>query len=43
MLNRNARKMLHERLDVRNLCGHPTKYRPLSSAVGGRTDRLDRP
>ena len=28
MLNRNARKMLHERLDLRNLCGHPTKYTP---------------
>lgn len=28
MYNRNARKLLHERLDLRNLCGHPTQYRP---------------
>jgi hypothetical protein len=28
MLNRNARKLLHERLDLRNRCGHPTKYKP---------------
>ena len=28
MLNRNARKVLHERLELRNLCGHPTQYRP---------------
>lgn len=28
LMNRNARKMLIERLDLRNLCGHPTKYRP---------------
>ncbi len=28
MLNRNARKLLQERLDLRNLCGHPTQYRP---------------
>lgn len=26
MINRNARKVLGERLDVRNLCGHPTQY-----------------
>jgi len=28
MFNRNARKLLHERLDLRNLCGHPTQYTP---------------
>jgi hypothetical protein len=28
MFNRNARKMLHERLELRNLRGHPTGYRP---------------
>lgn len=28
MFNRNARKMLGERLDLRNRCGHPTRYRP---------------
>lgn len=28
MFNRNARKLLHDRLDLRNLCGHPTGYRP---------------
>jgi hypothetical protein len=28
MLNRNARRVLHERLELRNLCGHPTQYRP---------------
>jgi hypothetical protein len=28
MFNRNARKLLHERLELRNLCGHPTGYRP---------------
>jgi hypothetical protein len=28
MFNRNARKLLHERLDVRNLCAHPTGYAP---------------
>lgn len=28
MFNRNARKVLQERLDLRNLCGHPTQYRP---------------
>jgi hypothetical protein len=27
MYNRNARKILHERLELRNLCGHPTGYR----------------
>jgi hypothetical protein len=28
MFNRNARKLLHEKLDLRNRCGHPTKYKP---------------
>jgi len=28
MVNRNARKLLHDRLELRNLCGHPTGYRP---------------
>jgi hypothetical protein len=28
MINRNARKLLIERLDLRNRCGHPTQYRP---------------
>lgn len=28
MLNRNARKLLVERLDLRNRCAHPTRYRP---------------
>jgi hypothetical protein len=28
MFNRNARQMLHQRLELRNLCGHPTQYRP---------------
>lgn len=28
MINRNVRKLLHERLELRNLCGHPTQYRP---------------
>lgn len=28
MCNRNARKLLHQRLDTRNLCGHPTGYTP---------------
>jgi hypothetical protein len=28
MFNRNARRLLQERLDLRNLCGHPTQYRP---------------
>ncbi len=28
MFNRNARQLLHERLRLRNLCGHPTQYRP---------------
>lgn len=26
MFNRNARDLLHERLKLRNLCGHPTGY-----------------
>lgn len=26
MFNRNARKVLHQRLETRNLCGHPTQY-----------------
>ncbi len=28
MFNRNTRQLLHERLRVRNLCGHPTQYIP---------------
>jgi hypothetical protein len=28
MYNRNARQVLHERLRLRNLCGHPSGYRP---------------
>jgi hypothetical protein len=28
VFNRDARKLLHERLDLRNLCGHPTRYTP---------------
>ena len=28
MFNRNARLLLHERLKLRNLCGHPTGYTP---------------
>ncbi len=28
MFNRNARQLLHERLKLRNLCGHPTQYMP---------------
>jgi hypothetical protein len=28
MFNKNARKMLWTRLDLRNDCGHPTKYQP---------------
>jgi hypothetical protein len=28
MYNRNARKLLAERLQTRNLCGHPTGYKP---------------
>jgi len=28
VFNRNARKLLLERLDLRNLCGHPTGYQP---------------
>lgn len=28
MFNRNARRLLHERLGLRNLCGHPTQYTP---------------
>jgi hypothetical protein len=28
LFNRNARKMLGERLTLRNLCGHPTRYQP---------------
>ena len=27
LFNRNVRKLLHERLELRNLCGHPTGYR----------------
>jgi len=28
LMNRNARQMLTERLNLRNRCGHPTKYKP---------------
>lgn len=28
LINRNARALLDERLTLRNLCGHPTRYRP---------------
>lgn len=28
LMNRNARQMLIERLNLRNRCGHPTRYRP---------------
>lgn len=28
LINRNARAVLTERLNLRNLCGHPTRYRP---------------
>jgi hypothetical protein len=28
MFNRNARSLLHEKLKLRNLCGHPTGYTP---------------
>jgi hypothetical protein len=28
MFNRNTRQLLHERLKLRNLCGHPTGYVP---------------
>lgn len=28
MYNRNARVLLHEKLKLRNLCGHPTGYTP---------------
>jgi hypothetical protein len=28
MINRNARVLLTERLNLRNRCGHPTGYRP---------------
>jgi hypothetical protein len=28
MFNKNAKRVLQERLDLRNLCGHPTQYRP---------------
>ena len=28
MYNRNARLLLEERLKLRNLCGHPTRYKP---------------
>lgn len=28
MYNRNVRRLLGERLTLRNLCGHPTKYQP---------------
>ncbi|MFV1363551.1 hypothetical protein AAHH97_08880 [Mycolicibacterium elephantis] len=28
MINRNARRMLGDRLTLRNQCGHPTQYKP---------------
>lgn len=28
LYNRNARQLLEERLRLRNLCGHPTRYKP---------------
>lgn len=28
MFNRNLRRKLHQRLELRNDCGHPTKYKP---------------
>lgn len=28
MYNRNTRRILEDRLKLRNLCGHPTQYRP---------------
>ena len=28
LYNRNARRLLGDRLTLRNLCGHPTKYQP---------------
>lgn len=28
MFNKNVRMTLHQRLDLRNNCGHPTKYKP---------------
>ncbi|MCW2552961.1 MAG: hypothetical protein JWR78_2742, partial [Mycobacterium sp.] len=28
LINRNARRTLAESLTLRNLCGHPTGYRP---------------
>lgn len=28
LINRNARRMLGDRLTLRNQCGHPTQYRP---------------
>jgi hypothetical protein len=28
LINRNARQMLIDRLNLRNRCGHPTKYKP---------------
>jgi hypothetical protein len=28
LMNRNARQMLIDRLNLRNRCGHPTKYKP---------------
>jgi hypothetical protein len=42
MYNRNIRKLLYEKLELRNLCGHPTKYtpgrrRPLSSSRVSRS------
>ncbi len=49
LYNRNARKLLTERLDLRNRCAHPTRYKPgreetvvfieslLLNVIGGRT------
>jgi hypothetical protein len=28
MYNRNVRKLLHDKLELRNNCGHPTRYQP---------------
>ena len=28
MYNRNVRKLLHDRLELHNNCGHPTRYQP---------------
>ena len=28
LINRNARYLLKEKLELRNMCGHPTRYKP---------------